>query len=202
MSIKYRLLKNDDGAALVLALLVTMVLSLFSIIAVNSTGFSLRFSGDYRNKTQILYLADGGADYGGGLVMRAVGNGLKVHATDKGSANITINLTDTNGDGITDLEDELRGDSINNADTYNDASPNAQVNLAGEKVNIDLDYVSSKKLAGTSSEFGSRYEGIGSGSTGSVALYYRIDSNKTSNAGKSVTVRAKYKCVEGGTRCL
>ncbi|MDH5543276.1 MAG: hypothetical protein OEY64_09970 [Nitrospinota bacterium] len=195
-------LKNEKGVALAFALLITMVLAIFSLVAVNSTGFSLRFSGEYRNKTKLMYLADGGADYGGGLVMRAVGNGLKVAAIDTGSAKITINNTDTNSDGVTDLEDELKGDSVNDPDSYNDAIPDAQVDLAGEKVNVDIDYVTSRKLAGTSSEFGSRYEGIGSGSAGSVALYYRIDSNNTSNAGKSATVRAKFKCVEGGARCL
>lgn len=197
---------NERGAVLILALLVMMVLAVFSTVAIMSATQGLKISGKYKIQQQATYASDGGADYGAGLIARVLGNDKKVTGlADASSSYVTINSTDTDGDGITDLEAEiagLNGDKTTpNPDTANSASPNATVTIMGDTAKIDIDFMERKRMAGSSSEFGSRYEGIGAGSAGGIALTYQIDTYSKVNDSE-VTVRAIYKCVEGGGRCL
>ncbi len=193
---------GESGAALILALLVLTVLTVFSMAAVNSTLFGLRVSNQYKIEQSTLYEADGGADYSAQLIARALANHNAISATDSASANITINAIDSDGKGTSDLEAIIGGSTAYNAlYTVSSASPNVKMNFLGDTVKIDINFIRSRMLAGSSSEFASRYEGLGSGTSGSIALDYQIDSYST-NKNSAITVRAMYKCVEGGGRCL
>ena len=194
-------LKNEEGTALILALLVTTILTMFTMVAAMSTSNGMRAVTGYKNRTAALYKADGAADYSAGIIARAIGNDLQIDAADLGSANVSIDITDSDGDGITDLEDEIMGITTLGVDTYASTPPNVTIAVANSKVNMDIDFVRSKQLPGSSTEFAARYEGIGAGSSGGIGLYYGVEANGT-NADRNATVRVHYKCVEGGGRCL
>lgn len=198
----YSRIAGESGSALILALLVLTVLTVFSMAAVNSTTFGLRVSALYKTEQSALYAADGGADYAAQMIARALANRSAVSAADLTSANVTINTADSDGKGTSDLDAIIGGSkTYNSLYTTSSTSPNVRVQVLGDTVKIDIDFIRSRLLAGSSSEFASRYEGIGSGTSGSIALDYQIDSYNANN-NSAVTVRAIYKCVEGGGRCI
>lgn len=197
---------NERGAVLVTALMILTVLAVLSLAAVMSATQGLRITSGYRNDQQLLYQSDGGADYSYSLVARALANNHKVSSTDTANSYVSVNTTDTDGDGTTDLEAELAGLTVNDPDTTT-ATPDLTLDLAGDPVAIDIDFVKTKLIAGSSSEFAARYEGIGAGTSGGVGVYYKIDALSKESGADDVyssksTVRIRYKCIEGGGRCL
>lgn len=193
---------DERGAALILALLVTMVLAVFSTVAVMSATQGLRIAGKYKIEQQVVYTSDGGVEFASGLIRDTIGNKNLVSATYLSK----VNTANTTGEAQTDFEREIagvNGDSASalNPDTTATASANATVVIMADTASIDIDFNRSKLMPGSSAEAAARYEGIGSGTSGSVMLLYQIDSKST--IGETVkTVRATYKCVEGGGRCL
>ncbi len=194
---------GEQGAALILALLVLMVLAVFSMTAIITASTGLKISSKYKMREQALYTADGAADGASGIISRAISNGNRIDATDLSSSYFSVSTTDTDGDGVTDLEAEIAG--INGTKTSRNpdglSSPNATVDILGDTASIDIDYLQSKLMPGASSEFAARYEGIGSGTSGGVAVTYEIDSSGEMQD-QSAKLGAVYKCVEGGGRCL
>ncbi len=191
---------NERGAALILALLVTMVLAVFSTVAVMSATQGLRISGKYKIEQQAVYTADGGVEFSAGLIRDTIGNKNYVSATYLSM----VNTTNSGGTPQTDFEREVagvNGDSGSGINPDTTATPNATVTIMGESTGVDIDFTRSKLMPGSSAEAAARYEGIGSGTSGGVMLLYQVDS-KTTIVGNEKTIRATYKCVEGGGRCL
>lgn len=192
---------NERGAALILALLVTMVLAVFSTVAVMSATQGLRIASKYKIEQQTVYTADGGIEFASGLIRDTIGNKNLVSATYLSN----VNTTNTTGGAQTDFEREIAGVNGDSASALNPdttTSPaNATVIIIGDTANIDIDFTRSKLMPGSSAEAAARYEGIGSGTSGGVMLLYQIDTKTTINE-TSKTIRATYKCVEGGGRCL
>ncbi len=191
---------DERGTALILALLVMMVLAVFSTVAIMSATQGLRISGKYKTQQQTVYVSDGGIEFASGLIRDTIGNKNTVSATYLSY----VNTTNTGGGTQTDFEREIAGVNGNSATGLNPdttANPNATVTIMGDTAKIDIDFLRSKLTPGSSTEFAARYEGIGSGTSGSVSLLYQIDS-KTTIGDTDKTVRATYKCIEGGGRCL
>ncbi len=206
-------LSNENGVALIFALLIIMILTLLAEIGVKTVVSGISNIKGYKNGQLRLYLSDSGVEYGYALVERAMANNQQISLTDLGNANVTIDLADSNGDGITDLEDEILGQSVSSADSYTDNTPDVSIKLSSMGVTsatpsnqnvlkLDIDYVKSKRMGGSSSEFASRYEGIGSGGSGGVSFYYKIESYYKYSGTEETTIEINYKCVEGGGRCL
>ena len=193
---KKRTLVNENGSALILTLLILMVLSLMATVAVRSTNIGLTTSGIYKSYQEAVYLADGGSNYAYAIIERTIGNGMEVDATIDSSY-----VTNT-----ANLESEINGSSVDNVDSADPDSatyaPNASIVIAGENVDMDIDFTRSRKLPGASSEFGSRYEGIGAGGAGGIGLLYTVEANYRRDARSESTVRITYQCIEGGGRCL
>lgn len=190
-----RVLNTESGSALILSLLVLMVLSLMATVAVNSTNTGVRAAGVYKSYQETLYLADGGANYAYAIIERTIGNEMAVDATD--TANVTVTA---------DLELEIQGGSVDNVDSADPDSanyaPNANITIAGNSIDLDIDFSRSRQLPGASSEFAARYEGIGAGGAGGVGLIYEVEANYRRDSKSESTVRITYQCIEGGGRCL
>ena len=190
-----RVLNTESGSALILSLLILMVLSLMATVAVNSTNTGVRAAGVYKSYQETLYLADGGANYAYAIIERTIGNEMAVDATD--TANVTVTA---------DLELEIQGGSVDNVDSADPDSanyaPNANITIAGNSIDLDIDFSRSRQLPGASSEFAARYEGIGAGGAGGVGLIYEVEANYRRDSKSESTVRITYQCIEGGGRCL
>lgn len=182
-------IKNEKGTALFLALLATVVLMAVSMAAVNTVRIGMSHTSRYKSAQQRLHLAEGGADYGYAIVDRVVGNGMEVSSLD------FANVVDVN-----DLASEIDA-GVDNGDSAK-SSRDAFITIAGETVNLDIDYIRSKRPSGESAEFASRYEGIGSGGAGGLELIYLVDAYYASASGDSSTIRITYRCLEGVGRCM
>jgi hypothetical protein len=202
MKLSVHKIKNENGAALILSLLILMVLAIMSIVAVTSTNTGLSASATYKNYQQTLYIADGGADYGYAIIERTIGNAMEIDpAVD------TVHIIDS-----LNLVNEINASLVANVDSadpdFFDGTPNpnyapdANITIAGQSVDLDIDFIRSMRMPGTASEFASRYEGIGAGGAGGIGLIYQVESNYNRDAKSESTVRINYRCVEGGGRCL
>lgn len=189
-----RTIGNETGAVLVMSLLILTILAVLSLTAIFTASQGLHMSADYKIYQQTLYNADGGTDFAYSVVKRTMANGMRLSSIDTGNSYVTIASTTT-------LESEINGTTVGSTDSVTSA-PNISLNIMGDIVSIDIDYLKSKVMAGSSTESAARYEGIGSGSSGGVGIYYQIDAYNRALSGKSSTVRINFKCVEGGGRCL
>lgn len=191
---------NQAGAALILALLITTVLLVFSLTALMSTNQGMRTMGTYKLEQDALYSSDSGVDYAGQLIGRS--QKALVTADTLSGLTVTINTTDSDGKGA-DLFKIIQGMSSYNAlYTTSSASPlitmkfNSETAFAADPVNIDVDFSRRYQLAGESKEFASGLEG-----NAGFAMVYQIESKNTKK-NTAITVRASYKCVVSKGRCL
>jgi len=201
----FNAISNETGAVLVLALMTTTVLAVFSLTAIMTSMQGLHMGVEYQAYQNSVYIADGGVDFAPGLIERTLFNGYVVPSTD--TANVSVSFLDpatpgSQSAGIARFQSKISAAITNSGDTAA-ASPNIQLTYpTGEVTNIVVEYVATRPQPGSSSEAAARYEGIGSGS-GGVGVYYRIDAyNYNSKLVESSTVRANFKCVDGGQRCL
>lgn len=191
-----RVLNSQGGSALILSLLILMVLAIMATVAVRSTNMGLSTTAIYKSYQETLYLADGGVNYAYAIIERTIANGMEVDPLiDAAYVSNTA-----------DLELEINGSSVDNIDSADQDSvnyaPNAKIAIAGKTITLDIDFTRSRKLPGASSEFASRYEGIGAGGAGGIGLLYTVESNYKRDAKSESTVRITYQCIEGGGRCL
>ena len=194
MKLTKDILRTENGSALVLSLLVMMILAIMSLTAVTATNTGLKGTSNYKNYQKTLYMADGATDFGFSVIERAIANGLLIDAAD--TANVNVTIPDVN-----DLQTEISALSVDDPDEP-DVAPDATITIVGQVVNIDIDFLTTMPMPGTASEFGSRYEGIGAGGAGGFALIYKVQSNYQLNASNQSSVRIRFRCVEGGGRCL
>ncbi len=59
---RYRILRNDTGSALIIALLILLVLTLLGINAINTTTFETAISGNERARVEAFYAAEAGIE--------------------------------------------------------------------------------------------------------------------------------------------
>ncbi|MFQ5430948.1 MAG: hypothetical protein ACE5EN_00410 [Nitrospinota bacterium] len=190
-----RVLSGEGGSVLILTLLILMVLSIMATVAVRSTNTGVSAAGVYNSYQETTYLADGGSNYAYAIIERAIGNGMAIDPKDTANVTSSANLIlEINASSKSNI-DSADPDSANYA-------PNASITIAGQNIDLDIDFTRSRKLPGASSEFAARYEGIGAGGAGGVGLLYTIDSNYKRDTKSESTVRLTFQCVEGGGRCL
>lgn len=186
---------GEGGSALIFTLLILMVLSLMATVAIRSTNTGVRAAGAYKNYQENLYIADGAADYGFAIIERTVGNSMEVDPLID-AANVTSSPN---------LVLEINASSVNNLDSADPDSPNyapnASITIAGETVDIDIDFERSDIAAGSSTEFAARYDGS-STTGGSLLLIYQVEANYKKDVKNESTIRINFQCVEGGGRCL
>ena len=216
-------LSNEAGAVLVLALMTTTLLAVFSLTAIMTATQGLHMGAQYRAYQDSVYVADGGTDYAPGLIERTLVqiNGNAVPFSDQlSNANLVFCAVSsgtwacdpptTAGNGWNYFQQKVTGQVV----TYNTANPDKAAStpnlvltypVTGEKVNIVVEYLGSKVQPGSSTETAARYEGIGAGTSGGVGILYRVDSFNNSskpNIVENTTVRSTFQCIEGGGRCL
>ena len=188
---------DESGAALILALMTVTVLAVLSLVTIMAVNQGMSFGGGYKAYQSAVYLADGGGDMATGIIKRTIGNGMAISSIDTG--NTALTFTD-----VSSLQTKLSGAgtiATPNSPSVAATAPDATVTIAGTTVNMEMEYLKSAPLPGSSTESAARYEGIGSGSAGGVGIYYQIDAYNKQSA-KSSTVRMIFKCIEGGGRCL
>jgi Tfp pilus assembly protein PilX len=161
-------LHSQEGAALVIAVLILLVLTVIGIYAVTTATFETRIAGNERVLKDAFYAADGGIDYGRHVIVLSLTN----QSLPAGA----------NADDEDDLNDEIRG--------FGDY-PNSPVrpDIGNSTMNIQVDRIKAEEPPGTSHEFG------GVVSEKQTSIYYRLDSTSSGLANASSEVEATYRHV-------
>jgi hypothetical protein len=200
-------ISNESGAVLALALMTTTVLAVFSLTAIMTSMQGLKMGVEYQAYQNSVYIADGGIDFAPGLIERTLFNGYVVTTADSANSAVVQFIDPANPNsqtaGVTRFQNKISAVITNSGDTAAQ-TPNIKMTYpTGETTNIVVEYAGTRPMPGSSTESAARYEGIGSGGSGGVGIYYRVDAyNYNPKLKESSTVRANFKCVDGGQRCL
>lgn len=194
-------MNNERGAALIISIMLLAVLLVISMGLVKMTGTDLQISSNYKFYNEAFYNADEGVGISPGIIIRTVENQPNLDSTDS-SKGYVADTTDDDGDGVIYFVEEILGRHDNDPDDADTDPDLSYTNASGHTVKVDVDRTGASPLPGASSEFGSRYEGVGSGSAGGVAIKFRVNSKGESSSNSSSNISAIFRCVERTGGCL
>ena len=218
----YRCLKQQDGMALVSALMILAAVSLMAVGMSGDASTEPKISGNKKQHQQAFNLADGGADIGVHALLDHIYYEVVDPSNDYPQSGDIIPLVpgyiNMKYFGIDqDLEADIYGydDSDNLSDPANGypdisfelVATDSQLPFKDSTVHIDIDRLREKILAGSSIAFAAGYEGVGQGAAGgSVAVFYGVraeafptDSASASASSEIAVVYRKVSNVLGGS---
>ena len=173
---------SQKGAALVIAVLILLILTVIGIYAVSTSTFETKIAGFEREFKEAFYTADSGEPIGIALT-KAIIHHVPSAVGDLPTPWNNASLIDDDDlfDAAGALEIFTDG---KNSDTPNSDPPDIKSDVAGNNLGlpndvllrVDIDRLSSYQMPGGATEYGSGYEGIGQGGGGEVAILYAIDS--------------------------
>lgn len=180
--------KNEEGAALIVALLMLIFLTLLGIWGTTTTIIELQISGNEKFHKMAFYHADSGVYAAPKLVSKCIDTGGEVPVgADDTIAPDMVYLTDQ-----TAFYRQVMGYA-----DYDGGTPDITFTLGNFDVEVDVNRTGTKTLAGGGAEFGSGAEGIGVGSTGALAIFYDMNSFGSGPANSISNVSAAYRKVVG-----
>jgi Na+-transporting methylmalonyl-CoA/oxaloacetate decarboxylase gamma subunit len=172
----------QHGAALVIAILILLVLTVIGIYAVSTSTFETKISGFEREFKEAFYTADSGEPIGIALtktIIHYVPSAVGDLPAPWNNASLIDDADLFVAGGALEIYTDVR-----NADTPDTNPPDINSKGAGNnlglpndvQLRVDIDRLSSYQMPGGATEYGSGYEGIGQGGGGEVAIIYAIDS--------------------------
>ena len=166
------LLKNQNetgSVTIIAALMILVILTLIGISATSTTTVELQIAANDQFHKIAFYNADSGL-YGSPKVVSSVVNT---------SAPVPVG-GGTTATGVAYLAPTTSMTfyrQVMGYDAYDGGSEDISFTPAGIDTNVDVRKDREENIAGGSAEFASGAEGIGTGSTGGVALFYDMRSN-------------------------
>ena len=170
----------EHGAALVIAVLILLVLTVIGIYAITTTTFETKIAGFEREFKTAFYTADSGEPIGINAI-KAI-----IHYVPTSPSNLSTLSANPLWNNI--LENNLFDNNEIFTDGRHTDDPISAPNIKATgqqigfptgtptKLRADIDRLASYPLSGGATEYGSGYEGIGQGGGGDVAIIYEIDS--------------------------
>jgi Na+-transporting methylmalonyl-CoA/oxaloacetate decarboxylase gamma subunit len=171
----------QDGAALVIAILILLVLTVIGIYAVSTSTFETKISGFEREFKEAFYTADSGRPIGIALTKAIIHyvpnnlNDLPNPWRDPGVIDTDL-FSGTDPEIFTDIRDADKPRIAPDIDSQQDGTTPRLGFPNSVQLEVDIDRLSSYQMPGGATEYGSGYEGIGQGGGGEVAIIYSIDS--------------------------
>jgi Tfp pilus assembly protein PilX len=167
-SLKITDLQSQRGAALIMAIMILLILTVLGIYAVTTSTLETKIAGNERFLKDAFYAADGGIDYGRTVVALSLNNQSLSWATP---------------DNEDQLSEEIRG--------FNDYPDSAvRPEIGRNTMTIKVNRLMSDEPPGYSSEFG------GPVAEKQTSIYYSIDSIAQHEiAGTSAEIVATYRHV-------
>ncbi len=188
------IIKNEDGSALIFAILILALLTLIGISATTTSTIEVQIAGNDKFHKMAFY----GADSGVYTIPKVISRALDEHATPGNLVNHTYGAftyldtgTDDDGSSGSTFYRELAGFAPN------DTSPDIKFALGGDDVEVDVERDRAENLVGGGAEFASGSEGLGAGSTGGVAIFYDLDSFGSGPSNSLSNIGAVYRKVVG-----
>jgi len=181
--------KNEDGSVLIVALLILVFLTIIGISATTTTNIEIQIAGNEKFHKIAFYHADSGVYTTPKLISACIDSGAEI--------NIGSGTTEPDIEYITGSSSTLFYRQVMYPDEYDEGDKDIQFTLGGNNIQVDVENSGSKNLAGGGVEFAAGAEGIGAGSGGGVAIYYKMDSSGDGPANSISNVSAVYRKVVG-----
>jgi Tfp pilus assembly protein PilX len=166
-------LQSQRGAALVMAIMILLILTVLGIYAVTTSTLETKIAGNERFLKDAFYAADGGIDYGRTVVALSLNN---------------QSFSWANPHNEDQLNEEIRG--FGSCTDPDDPDCAVRPEIGSNSMTITINRLMSDEPPGYSSEFGAPV------SEKQTAIYYSIDSiSQHELAGTSAEIAATYRHV-------
>ena len=189
---------SQEGAVLVIAVLILLILTVVGIYAVTTSTIETKITGFEREFKEAFFTADSGEPIGIDVIKKiiqhvptAVG-GLPAPWDDSGVIDDDL-FTGSDPEIFTDERDT--DDDPYNAPDINSQGDSDNLGFPDRvRLRVDIDRLASYQMSGGAMEFGAGYEGIGQGGGGDIAILYELDSigRYTSNAESAIEAGYRY----------
>lgn len=177
--------ENEKGFVLVVTMVILMLLVVLGLSANTSSTLEEQIAGNARLSQMAFFHADAGVYASPKVISAAIAQG-----GDPSSTLFDSSVTHTVS-GTPSFYDEIMG--FDPPQT----NPEFTFSLDSGTVKVHIVRAYQKVLAGGGAEFASGASGVGSGSTGGVAVYYNLDSAGQAPAATLSEVLATYRKVPG-----
>jgi Tfp pilus assembly protein PilX len=167
--LRIRRLQQQEGAALILAVMILLVLTVLGIYAVTTSTLETKIAGNERVLKDAFYAADGGIDHGRYVISLFL---FQQNPALPSGASVEPNTTA--------FRNEMLG-------TDTSGSPSVQTRIGNSDMNIHVDRIRAEEPPGFSGEFGAVM------SEKRTTIYYAIDSVSHGIAGASSEIQATYR---------
>lgn len=180
-------LHAQHGAALVIAILILLVLTVIGIYAVTTSTFETKISGFEREFKEAFYTADSGNPMGIVLIKTIIKE-LPETVSDLPDPWKDSGVIDPDLFSGTDPEiftDNRAPDNLDPSDTTNygpdidsvEDGTTPHLGLPSSvQLKVDIDRLKAYQMSGGAQQFAAGYEGIGGGGGGSIGIIYATDS--------------------------
>ena len=172
---------NENGAVLIIALIILVLLTLVGISVTRTTEIEIQIAGNQQFQKIAFYTADSGIYSTPKLIRKSVNESAQPTVS-------AITYLDASSDTF---YREIMG-----YDTY-DTTSDISYNLGGHVVEVDVERTGQESLVGGGVEFGSGAEGIGTGSAGGVAIFYTMASEGEGPASAQAEIEGVYRLLPG-----
>ena len=172
-------LNHQEGAALVIAVMILLILTVVGIYAVTTSTLETKISGFEKSFKEAFYSSDSGEPMGIELTKTII-HDLPEQLSDFDAPWDDVIATDLFlGTDPEIFTDGRNSDQPSGAPDINSTADGTTPNLglaSAVRLRVDIDRVDTHAISGGATEFGSGYEGIGSGGGGDIGISYAIDS--------------------------
>ena len=172
MTTIFTALKNEDGAVTIIAgLLILVILTLIGISATNTTTVELKIAANDQFHKIAFFNADSGL-YETPKVISSVVNTSAQVPLGPGFDHTGVQYLPSTAAKQTEFYRQVMGYL-----TYDGGATDITFVPGGINTQVDVRRDRAQNIGGGSAEFAAGAEGIGSGSTGGVAIFYDMSSN-------------------------
>lgn len=180
-----RIMKDQSGSTIIVALIFLVALTIVAISASNTTVVELQIAANDQFHKMAFTNADGGVYASPKLISKSINESEAQDVTAFGF----------------DYRPESNSESENKDRIYEQilgyAGHTDEKDIAFANTEVDIARLRSVNVVGGGTEFASGAEGIGVGSVGGVQIYYGLDSTGSGPRRSSSDVLAEYRKVLG-----
>ena len=206
----FRLIRNEKGIVLVIALMILALLSVLSLTAILTTTTDMEISTNYKVLQTTFYNTEGSMDIAPGPIRRTIS--LK---TESQAILDSLGITDSDGNGISDIDEsspfsnlsvDVSGtsgtpDFVESIMGYTTtAPPNFTININEMDITVSTTRTGPVQLKGFSTGFATGYEG---GAMSGKGIDFEMQGTGSGDRNSQSKILLKYRCVErSGGGCL
>ncbi len=192
-----KIIANEEGSVIIVALLVLTIVTIIGISATSTSVLEQQIATNDKLHKITFCTAESGAYAISKLISSCMNENEEPSGTTTLTSTSDYNAYDSNKlvfTNVSDFWDLIMGYSASTLDNTKDAT----MNLDSGTVLIDVvRFSGSSAVAGGGAEFATGSEGAGVGSSGGVSMYFGVDSQGSAGRGSKLTLGVNYKKIVG-----